>query len=643
MMLLERRRRRHADDQPPAGAAAQPPAAVVQRTGFPWGIPEGGLDENEGQIGASTQTDRSTLLQELYDAYIACPWAWACVQAIARTITAGGLVTEWDPDTADHDPEAPPKPPAVLALERLIAFTNPQQDIRQLLRNVVADLLVFGDAYIEVVWWGATPVALYNQDSPTTTPITDSHGNVSRYVQVTDYGAKAEFRPEQIIHFSLDSARPGAYGVSPMQAALGPVTAWLFAHSTGKESFRKGLPPNFHADFPSSADEPTMRRWRDQYRVQNLGPKNIGTPVITKGGVHLAELQPGKIADIQNAKDQARGEILAIFGVPPSKVTVIESGNLGGGTGEAQDKTYRLDTCQPIGEIVLEKLNYALTTRAFGITDWHLRFPDVDYRDSQTVEQIRDTRLRNGAWTRNRYAAEIGEPPVPGGDEPVLVDRQNLVLWKDMPAMSRAMVAAKAASAGAVPGSVPGVPAVPAIGKPAGQGQGNCESGPAAHAAVFAAALAAARRYQVPALAATAPVTERQRDPKKAALAQLSKDFPPKAIKWARNAEWEGPMPVPMHDIDTSNRASWAASHDPGKVAKLRRRLRRRMAAGGHPKPAILVRTPGSSKDVIADGHHHYEAAEAEGVPTLWAFVARVGAGTGGWDEMHTMQKGGNR
>nr|MDA8322215.1 hypothetical protein [Actinomycetota bacterium] len=146
MMLLERRRRKGRRDasDTPAVQAAEPAAAAVQRTGFPWGIPEGGLDENEGQIGASTQTDRSTLLQELYDAYIACPWAWACVQAIARTITAGGLVTEWDPDSTEHDPKAPPKPPAVQALERLIAFTNPQQDIRQLLRNVVAALLMFG-------------------------------------------------------------------------------------------------------------------------------------------------------------------------------------------------------------------------------------------------------------------------------------------------------------------------------------------------------------------------------------------------------------------------------------------------------------------------------------------------------------------
>jgi hypothetical protein len=49
-------------------------------------------------------------------------------------------------------------------------------------------------------------------------------------------------------------------------------------------------------------------------------------------------------------------------------------------------------------------------------------------------------------WTLSRYRAEIGEP-VPGGDDAVLVDRQNLVLWAQMAEMSRANIAAKAGKA----------------------------------------------------------------------------------------------------------------------------------------------------------------------------------------------------
>ena len=153
--------------------------------------------------------------------------------------------------------------------------------------------------------------------------------------------------------------------------------------------------------------------------------------------------------------DQKRDEILAVYGVPPAQGGVIEAGHLGAGTGEAQAKTFKINTCQPIAELLLEKLNFALTRRAFKITGWHLKFPDVDYRDSKLIEDIRDERLRNGAWTLNRYRNEIGEPPVVGGDNATLVDRQNLVLWKDIAAMSEATVLSKRA-----PGVAAGDPAI---------------------------------------------------------------------------------------------------------------------------------------------------------------------------------------
>jgi hypothetical protein len=53
--------------------------------------------------------------------------------------------------------------------------------------------------------------------------------------------------------------------------------------------------------------------------------------------------------------------------------------------------------------------------------------------------------IRNGEWTLNRARADIGEPPVEGGDEPVLIDRQNLVQWSHMADMSAANIAAKTA------------------------------------------------------------------------------------------------------------------------------------------------------------------------------------------------------
>lgn len=454
-------RRRHDDVMEGRQSAPEPAGKVPERAGFVQGIPPGGLDEDQVAIGTSTQTDRKSLMVELWQAYLGCPWAWACVNAVARTITAGGLVTDWDADAGDGDQDEPEKPPGVLALERLIAFCNPSQDIRQLMRNAIADLEVFGDAYLEITWWGNLPVAIYNLDSPTTTPVADVHGAVTGYTQVTDFGQKATFEPREVIHISLDSARPGVLGVSPTQAALLPITGWLFAAATGKEMFRKGLPPAIHIDLPNSAQENPGKVWADKYQVQNVGPKNIGRPIMTKGGTTLSELQPGKVADVQSYKDQCRDEIVSAYGVPPAEAGIIESGNIGGGTGDAQHRTFMINTCGPIAEIILEKINFHLTTEAFGVTGWRLKFAEVDYRDSTVIEGIRDTRLRNGSWTLNKYRTEIGEQPVDGGDDAVLVDRQNLVLWSDLKAYSAAGVASKGAPPSPFGAPPPGSPLDP--------------------------------------------------------------------------------------------------------------------------------------------------------------------------------------
>lgn len=425
------------------------PAKAPERAGFEYGIPPGGLTEYHQGLGQATATDRRTLMRELYDAYTTCPWAWACVNAIARTVTAGGLVTEWNGDDGEGDQDVPEKPENVLALERLFKYCNPKDDVRQLMRKVIIDLLVFGDAFIEVVWLGTLPVALYNLDSPSMLPETDEHGEVTGYVQITDFGQRAEFEPRDVIHIGLDAPRGGPWGVSPTQAALLPITQWLFAAANGKETFRKGMPPGLHVDFPVGMPQTEVNKWFAQYMQQNVGPRNLGRPIGTKGGATVHELQTGRIQDIALFKDQARDEIISCYGVPPSKVTIIESGNLGGGTSDGQDKTYQIDTCDPIAQLVLEKVNFHIVVQAFGIEDWHVKFRDVDYRSSQVIETIRDMRLRNGSWTQNRLRNEIGEPPIEGGDDAVLVDRQNIVLWADIAAMSKAVVASKGAPAAA--------------------------------------------------------------------------------------------------------------------------------------------------------------------------------------------------
>jgi hypothetical protein len=434
------------------------PAQVPAPTGYAYGVPVGGTTEyNQGS--SSTDTDRRAMLEELYQAYLTCPWSSTCVDTIARTITAGGLEVVWTGDQKDQAPHAPRQ---VEDLRALLEFVNPNEDIRQLMRGIISDLLVFGDAFMEVVWVGETPVALYSLDVPSMYILADEHGVTEGYLQITETGQRATFDAREVIHFSLDTPRSGITGVSPTQKALLPITVWLFTAATLKEVMRKGDPPNLHIDFPQDMSDNQIRIWKAQHATRNLGSRNIGNPLTTKGGAAVNELKAYAVDEYLKTLDQKRDEILSSYGVPPSKIGVIESGNLGGGTGTAQDKTFRVNTCGPTGEAVLEKLIFHLARQAFKVpVEWTMRFADIDWRDDKIIDEISASRVKDGRWTLNRARAEIGEAPVDGGDDPVIALSREVVRWVDVEQYSQAAVARnqatdmKGTAATAPPGSPP--------------------------------------------------------------------------------------------------------------------------------------------------------------------------------------------
>lgn len=462
-------RRSHVSEAVPVPAPLT--SRPVTRRGYVDGIPLGGTTP----YNASTATtpgapDRESAMTELLNAYLTCPWVSTCIDGIARTITAGGLRIEpvnTNPEEM-QDPMEPP--PEVARVQALLDYVNPSDDIRQLMRRVITDALIFGDAFVEVTWVGPEPVALWPLDCQTISIMSDEHGNVGRmidgkligYVQRTENGETVNFEPHEVIHVKLDAPGASLYGVSPTSKASVPIKTWLFAAGLIKETMKRGDPSRIHVDWPITLTDPEIRKSSAQYAARNLGPRNIGNPFETKGGAKVVELAPNKIEYWLAVRDGSRDDILSTFGVPKRKAGVAVPGSLGGAGAESgEDKTYRVTTCGPTSEIVLEKFTFALCYLAYGIKDWRISFNEIDWRDDLTIEQIRDLRLRNGSWTRDRYAKDINEPPVEGGDQAVLVDRQNLVLWKDIAALS-----AKNAAPAPEPAALP-----PGGNPPPGKGQ----------------------------------------------------------------------------------------------------------------------------------------------------------------------------
>jgi Phage portal protein len=411
-----------------------------QRQGFAVGIPRGGSTEYN-QVDAMGQINRADFMDQMLNAYLTCTWSSACVDVIAATATAGGL--EVVPLTGVYSEDTPPDPTSeVKRVQDLLRYVNPQNDIRQLMRGVITDLHVFGDSFTEVVYSRfGEPVALYPLDPTTITILADEHGIVKGYYQKTKTNREAYFQPREVIHVKFDTPGDTLYGVSPTQKLILPITTWLFTGALIKETMKRGDPVRLHVDWPIALPTSEMERLQQQYHVRNLGTANIGNPFETKGGAKVTELGANQIEMWMDNLDKRRDEITGGYGVPPSMVGIIEAGNIGGGTGTSQFKTFRTNKVGPTQELVLEKFTFVLLQQCYGVTDWILKFGVVDWSDDLVIEQIRDLRIRNGTWTLNKARADIGQPPVDGGNDPVLIDRQNMVLWQDLNDLSKANLA----------------------------------------------------------------------------------------------------------------------------------------------------------------------------------------------------------
>jgi hypothetical protein len=439
------------------------PKSSPKRAGYATGVPVGGSTEvNPGENVTAGTLDRATFMQQLLQAYLACTWSSASVDTIARTATAGGLEVAFEGGVTGPT-KTPEAPEEVKKIQQLLKYVNPQDDIRQLMRQIITDLMIFGDSFTEIVWVMGEPVALYPLDPTTMTVLANEHGVVNGYYQKTATNREVKFKPNEVIHVKFDSPGSTLYGVSPTQKNILPITSWLFTSALVKETMKRGDPLRAHIDWPMALPEAEMRKLQQQYAIRNLGARNIGNLFETKGGAVVTEMGSNQISNWLNTLQQRRDEILSGYGVPPSKVGVIEAGNLGGGTGTQQDKTFRVNTVGPIQELVLEKFSFALLYQAYGITDWVLKFGIVDWRDDEVIELIRDQRIRNGTWTLNKARSDIGEPPVKGGDDAVLIDRQNMVLWADLSDLSSANLAVVQSQSGTMnmpqlPNTNPGAP-----------------------------------------------------------------------------------------------------------------------------------------------------------------------------------------
>lgn len=315
--------------------------------------------------------------------------------------------------------------------------------------------------------------------------------------------------------------------------------------------------------------------------------------------------------------------LASFFGVPITELGFTESKGLGSsGYHEGQEDVMDRVGRRPDIAVLTEIINDISHCWLDAPKEIAFSFLGLESEDEAAQDAVADTRVRSGRMTYNEDRKRLGLPlyNFPEADMPIVVSTRGGVVFLE------------GASQAAPPGVLVAPGGTPKTDTPNGEngqqvpGQSDAEQQPAARTGETPAKQGTAKAADPTRAVADSDATRDR------VRTQLAEDYPDDAMKWLKTAVWSGPESVPTADIDFSNADSWTAAAEPGKVDRFADKI-----ITGKLKPIILVNTPDARKYIVIDGHHRAMAYRKLGLPAM-AYIGRVAAKRGPWEQMHASQ-----
>jgi 2'-5' RNA ligase/phage portal protein BeeE len=381
-------------------------------------------DESEALgIPANMRRTREMSERELKDtlckAYMNMPWISSCIDARVLRMVSG--TWELVPTCDDADESVRDQ------ILELLEYINEDEDLMQLLYSYGLDVMIYGEAYLEIVRGGNgkpadTPTQLHKVDCQTMTYKLDERGQITGYEQNLEHSTKPiPLTPDQIMRTWFPSPESNKKPLSPVLKLMGAAMLYEQMMDWGRKFFKKGARP------PFSFKHPGDRRKAEDFLLwlkENFtGPQNAHVPLLTYDGVETQYAPKGPVElDFLKGLEWVRQEVLSNMQTPPANVAVIESGNIGGGTGDSQQKTFVNNAVKPLDRLIMEKFNYCIVQKGFKTKQWKLVLHYASYEDDSKTSEIQDRKIRNGSLTVNEARKQSDNPPYEGyGDTPMLV------------------------------------------------------------------------------------------------------------------------------------------------------------------------------------------------------------------------------
>ena len=382
---------------------------IIERASLAWDVFRKGLPNiygirgHESQVGILDARGNKTNMLAAYRS-----WVYAAVSIRAKAI-AGARFGVYVKRGQDELEEVRPDHPLV----RLLEEVNPIVTRSEMLHVTSAHQDLTGDAYwyvpknglgVPAEAWVLPPDRMYI--------IPTKDGGIARYELRTGVEV-IPFDPEEVVHFRHPNPASFYYGQSVLMAAAASSDIDQFQHEFQRRFYQNFAVPPFALKTDKELREDTVRRLKDDWNRENGGGAGSGRIAVLESGLSIERIGVNpKELDWLATNRATRDDILAVFGVPASKLGLVEDVNRA--NAEANDYTFSLNVIEPILTMMDERLTQDLARRFD--EKLVIKHDSTVSDDEEATARVAAMRIAGGISTVNEERTAQGYDPVDGGD-----------------------------------------------------------------------------------------------------------------------------------------------------------------------------------------------------------------------------------
>lgn len=300
----------------------------------------------------------------------------------------------------------------------LLYKPNPITTRWELIKKTVQHLELCGNAfwYLALDVFGI-PREIWLLDPSRVEIVPDDKGGIRGYLYNTGK-EKIALDPAEIIHIKYPHPRNPYYGMGTLQAVIYEYNADLSMKIYQETLLKNRAIPDvvITGRMSDKQREALKEQWIAAYR----GPDKTGkVAVLNFPDIDVKPLaQSLKDLEYIAGRKFTRDSILHIWGIPPSKVGIVEDVNRA--NAETADYTFQKEVIVPRLELIREILQYDLIEVFWKNEGLKIEYENPIPEDKEYRLKEKEILLRNYVLTINEVREELGYEPVDWGNAPLV-------------------------------------------------------------------------------------------------------------------------------------------------------------------------------------------------------------------------------